>query len=220
MDQKLLKTATLLYVEDEADVREQTALAIEDFFHRVLVAADASEAIALAKEHKIDLLVTDLLMPQMNGLELIAALKKEHTPLPCIITTAHTDTHFLLEAIDLGVEGYVLKPLNIQSLLESAHKALLPIHQSRQLGHYRDLIETLGLLVGGRKIDILQHIINNLDEESCFHGSYGDIMAAIDVSKPTVIRLFRDLIEAGALERIKNGLYRFKSEGLTRPQAG
>ncbi len=203
-------------MEDEADVREQTTLILEDYFHRVIAASDTPSALKAAQKVPPDLLITDLLMPGENGLALIAKVRSLYGNLPSLITTAHTDTHYLLEAIELGVDGYILKPLNIQNLLESAHKALLPIHQSRELAHYRDLINTLGLLVGGRKIDILQHIINHLDEEGCFHGSYSDIMAAIDVSKPTVIKVFRDLMEAGALERIKNGLYRFKSEGLTR----
>jgi CheY-like chemotaxis protein len=206
-------------VEDEADVREQTTLILEDFFHQVIAVADGPSALAAAQKTRPDLLITDLLMPGQNGLELIAAMKSGiAAKLPCLITTAHTDTHYLLEAIELGVDGYILKPLSAQSLLESAHKALLPIHQSRELNHYRNLINALGLLVGGRKIDILQHLINHLDDQNYFHGSYSDIMAAVDVSKPTVIKLFRDLMEAGALERVKNGLYHFKSEALTRPK--
>lgn len=206
----------MLYVEDEKDVRDQTALILRDFFGEVLVAEEGKEALRLFKAHRVDAIVTDILMPGMNGLELIKNLRELSTrDVPTLITTAFTDTEYLLEAIRQGVDGYILKPINVQELIASIHKALLPVVQSRELGHYRDLINALGLLLGGKKIEILQFLINHLDEENLFHGSYGDIMEAIDVSKPTVIRLFKDLIDAGALERVKNGLYRFKSGALT-----
>lgn len=203
-------------MEDEKDVREQTALILRDFFGRVLEAEDGKTALKLLETHTVDAVVTDILMPGMTGLELIRAVRERITrPLPTLITTAFTDTDYLMEAIRLGVDGYILKPIDVQELLGSIYKALLPVMQSRELGHYRDLINALGLLLGGKKIEILQYLINHLDADNLFHGSYGDIMEAIDVSKPTVIRLFKDLIDAGALERVKNGLYRFKSGALT-----
>lgn len=203
-------------MEDEADVRQQTALILRDFFETVLEAEDGPSALALLQNHAVDIVVTDILMPGMDGLTLIGEIRQRVLrPLPMLITTAFTDTRYLLEAIRLGVDGYILKPIHIQELLQAIHKALLPVIQSRELGHYRDLINALGLLVGGKKIEILQYLINHLDSDNLFHGSYGDIMAAIDVSKPTVIKLFKDLIDAGAIERVKNGLYRFKSGALT-----
>jgi Mn-dependent DtxR family transcriptional regulator len=73
------------------------------------------------------------------------------------------------------------------------------------------MVEALSILVGGKKIEILKYIINHLDQEHIFYGSYQDIMDDIGVSKPTVVNMFKQLIQAGVLEKIKNKVYRFQN---------
>ena len=215
MDLNSLKDIELLYVEDDKDVLGQTKLILDDFVKNVSVASNGEEALELLKEKKFDIIVADINMPKMNGIEMIKAIKQDmQIDIPCIITTAHTDTEYLLDAINLKVDGYIVKPINIKDLINTIYNVMLPIIQKKQIEGCAHVVESLSALVGGKKIEILQFIINNLDEEKIFYGSYQDIMEALDVSKPTVVNMFKQLISAGILEKIKNKVYRFKRADL------
>ncbi len=215
MDLNSLKNLELLYVEDDADVMNQTKLILDDFVKTVHVAKDGEEGLEKALALPIDIIVVDINMPRMNGIEMIKAVKKEHgKDIPCIITTAHTDTEYLIDAINLKVDGYIIKPINIKDLINSIYTVMLPILQKKEIEGCSHVVDSLAALVGGKKIEILKFIIDNLDDEKIFHGSYQDIMESLDVSKPTVVNMFKQLIGAGILEKIKNKVYKFKRKDL------
>jgi len=215
VDLNSLKNLELLYVEDDADVMNQTKIILDDFVKVVHTARDGEEGLEIALRENIDIVVADINMPKMNGIEMIKALKTEHEKkISCIITTAHTDTEFLIDAINLKVDGYIIKPINIKDLINSIYTVMLPIIQKKEIEGCAHVVESLAALVGGKKIEILKFIIDNLDEEKVFYGSYQDIMEALDVSKPTVVNMFKQLIGAGILEKVKNKVYRFKRVDL------
>jgi YesN/AraC family two-component response regulator len=213
VDLNSLKNLELLYVEDDIDVMNQTKLILDDFVKVVHTAKDGEEGLEVALRENIDIIVADINMPKMNGIDMIKALKEEKD-IPCIITTAHTDTEFLIDAINLKVDGYIIKPINIKDLINSIYTVMLPILQKKEIEGCAHVVESLAALVGGKKIEILKFIIDNLDEEKVFHGSYQDIMEALDVSKPTVVNMFKQLIGAGILEKVKNKVYKFKRQDL------
>ncbi len=217
MDLNSLKNLELLYVEDDVDVMNQTKLILDDFVKTVHTASNGEEGLEIALNKNIDIIVADINMPVMNGIEMIKKLKKEHEKnIPCIITTAHTDTEYLIDAINLKVDGYIIKPINIKDLINSIYTVMLPIIQKKEIEGCAHVVDSLAALVGGKKIEILKYIIDNLDEENVFHGSYQDIMEALDVSKPTVVNMFKQLIGAGILEKIKNKVYKFKRQDLIK----
>lgn len=217
MDLNALKDLEVLYVEDEQDVLTQTKLILDDFVKEVHTAANGEDALEIVKNKPIDIIVTDILMPKMNGIEMLKKLNEEcEKEIPAIITTAHTETEYLLDAISLKVDGYILKPINIKDLINAIYKTMLPIIQKRELDGCSSVVESLSALVGGKKIEILKYIINNLDEENVFYGSYQDIMDNLNVSKPTVVNMFKNMIGSGVLEKIKNKIYRFKRTDFIR----
>ncbi len=215
MDLNSLKNLELLYIEDDVDVMNQTKLILDDFVKVVHTAVNGEEGLEKALSLPIDIIVVDINMPKMNGIDMIKSLKNDHEKnIPCIITTAHTDTEYLIDAINLKVDGYIIKPINIKDLINSVYTVMLPILQKKEIEGCAHVVESLSALVGGKKIEILKFIIENLDEEKIFHGSYQDIMEALDVSKPTVVNMFKQLIGAGILEKIKNKVYKFKRTDL------
>ncbi len=205
-----LKDCTVLYVEDELSVQNQTTMILNDFVGEVLVASDGEEGLELALQKDVDLIITDIIMPKINGIEMLKKLKYEHKrDIPSIITTAYTDTEYLLDAIKLRVEGFIMKPINIRELINGIYAIMLPRLQEKELRGCAYIIEGLAALIGGKKIEILRYIINHLDENDIFHGSYQEIMDEVGVSKPTVVQMFKQLIKAGILEKLKNKMYRF-----------
>ncbi len=200
MDLNNLKDIEILYVEDDLDVLNQTKLILDDFVKEVHTATNGEEGIKVALEKPIDIIVTDINMPQMNGIEMIKKLKEEHKKdIPCIITTAHTDTEYLLDAISLKVDGYIVKPINIKDLINTIYNVMLPKLQKKELEGCAHVVDVLAALIGGKKIEILKFIIDNLDEDNVFYGSYHDIITELNVSKPTVVNMFKQLISAGIL---------------------
>lgn len=212
MDLNCLKDCVVLYVEDEVSVQNQTKLILDDFVKKVIIASNGEEGLEIALNNHIDVIVTDIMMPQMNGIEMLKALKEENNKnIPAIITTAFTETEYLMEAIKLKVDGYITKPINIKDLINSIYTIMLPKVQKEELQGCSYMVDALSILVGGKKIEILKYIINHLDSEHIFYGSYQDIMENIGVSKPTVVNMFKQLIQAGVLEKIKNKVYRFQN---------
>lgn len=115
---KELKTITVLYVEDEELIRNQISNMFTNLFKDVYVAKDGFEALELYKQQKdnIDVIISDINMPNMTGLELAEELQKLCNEVPIILTTAHTDEEFLLRSFELSISKYVTKPLKIKEL--------------------------------------------------------------------------------------------------------
>lgn len=210
MNLDALSKLTILYAEDDNDTANLTSLILEDYVERLLIAKNGQEALNLFKLHKVDLVITDILMPKMNGIELIDAIRTSstHPNVPVIITTAHTETKYLLDAIRLRVDGYILKPINVEELLHALDKAILPFLQADEIASKNLLINAISTFVGGKKIAIIQFLLSHCDEDNIFYGSYEDIIAHLNVSKPTIVKTFKQLIDTGILIKIKNKVYK------------
>ncbi len=215
MDFNSLKDCVILYVEDEKSVQMQTQMILKDFVKEVHLASNGEEGIKIALERPIDIIVTDILMPGMNGIEMLKKLKNEHNlTIPTIITTAFTETEHLMDAITLKVDGFIMKPVNIKDLISHMYTIMLPRLHTKEMQGCSFIIEGLAALIGGKKIEILRYIINHLDEDKIFNGSYQEIIDNIGVSKPTVVHMFQQLLKVGILEKVKNKMYRFKNTKL------
>ncbi len=102
MDLNCLKDCVILYVEDEQSVQNQTKMILDDFVKEVRIASDGEEGLKMALEEDIDIIVTDIMMPHKNGIDMLKELKEVHkVEIPAIITTAFTETNYLMEAIKL-----------------------------------------------------------------------------------------------------------------------
>ncbi len=116
------KSLTILYVEDEDDVREGYARALQRVSTKLITAQDGKIGLALYKEHLPDIVVSDIKMPNMNGIEMVKEIRNINPQTNIIFTSAHSESAYLLEAIELQVEGYLLKPVQKKSLIELIKK--------------------------------------------------------------------------------------------------
>ena len=110
---------TLLYVEDEAPIRMVTKMFLEPYFKEVFEAQDGEEAFQIYQEEKPNVIITDIEMPKMNGLELCKRIRENDRETPIIITTAYTSVEYLLEAVSLNLIKYLGKPLKEEALFEA-----------------------------------------------------------------------------------------------------
>ncbi|MFV0561850.1 EAL domain-containing protein [Malaciobacter mytili] len=167
----ILKNITILYAEDEASLREITLNILKGFTKKQFVAKDGREGLELFKENEeeIDLIITDVNMPHMNGLEMIKEIKQLNPNIPIIVATAFSNTEYLLEAIDIGVDKYVLKPIDIKKLLQTMSQSLL-YHELKDL-----------------YIDKLTHLPNRNRLKKDLAQTTEDLMALINIDKFSTI---------------------------------
>ena len=118
---------TLLYAEDDLQSRKNYAFVLEEYFSKVYLAEDGREALDLYHEKKPDVLLLDISMPFINGLDVAKAIRTTNKSIPIIMLTAHADQKKLLAAIPLGLSKYLLKPINDKSLIEAVLKVIREI---------------------------------------------------------------------------------------------
>jgi two-component system, cell cycle response regulator len=135
MNKEILKNISILYVEDESDVREFTSKLLASLLKNVFAAENGQEGLDLYKENinNIDLIVTDINMPKMNGITMCEKIRELNKEIPIVVTSAHNDTSFLKKAIDVGVSTYAMKPIDLYQLIESITKAIEPIFLKKEL---------------------------------------------------------------------------------------
>lgn len=125
----ILDRLTVLYVEDDEEIRIELRLFLEKRVGRLILAADGLEGLQRFEEMRPDLVITDIRMPNMDGLSMSEAIRRLAPEIPIIVTTAYNDESFFLRAIETGVDHYVLKPVDSRILLESMHKCARVVWQ-------------------------------------------------------------------------------------------
>ena len=110
---------TLLFVEDESMIRRIAVSFLRPYFLEIHEAEDGVEALELYNKHKPDLIITDIEMPNMDGITLCKEIRKVDKITPIVITTAYTNTEYLLEAVSLNLIKYLVKPIEEEPLFES-----------------------------------------------------------------------------------------------------
>lgn len=129
----LSNSLSILYVEDDADVRAQFTHMLGKIAGTLHVACDGAEGMEMFGREKPDLVVSDIMMPVMDGLEMAEKIRAESPDTPIIMTTAFNDAKYLLRAIAIGVDGYVLKPVDYHVLRRTIEKSLRVLFSQREL---------------------------------------------------------------------------------------
>ena len=162
MNKAILSKTTILYAEDETDVREFTGRTLSSITKKVYLAKDGQEGLDIYKQHDdIDLIITDINMPRMNGLEMCAAIKKLNKDIPIVVTSAYNDPAFLKQAIDIGVCEYSSKPIDLYLLLDAVVKSVEPIFLKKELSIVQDNLQDK-IIESNKNISTILDAQNNL----------------------------------------------------------
>lgn len=123
------KTIKILYVEDDDIARENGVEYLENYFENIYEASDALLALKLYEKYQPDIIITDIQMPKLNGLEFVQRIRQTDSKTQVIIISAFSDKDYLLKAIELKLVKYLIKPVNEKSLDEALHLCLDSIEQ-------------------------------------------------------------------------------------------
>ena len=105
------KNIKILYVEDDEIARENGIEYLQNFFEQIYEASDAIKALQLYEKYQPDIIITDIQMPKLNGLEFVKRIRQKDKKTQIIIITAFCDKDYLLKAIELGLVKYLVKPV-------------------------------------------------------------------------------------------------------------
>lgn len=211
---EILKDFNILYLEDDESLLKHTKDALEDFVANIYGVKTTVEAMKILLEKRVDVIISDIQLENENGINFLKYIKSKNINIPSILTTAHTDTNYLIEAIKLKVENYLIKPINIDELLNSLYDVILPKIQEKEIKKNSNIIKTIGAITDSKQVEIIKYIFNNLDEKQQFYASYSEIMDKFSISKPTLIKLFKDLADKNILIKIAHKTYQFDEKSL------
>lgn len=113
------KNIKILYVEDDDIARENALEYLESFFEIVYEASNAIQALQIYEKYKPDIIITDIQMPKLNGLEFVKRIRQKDKKTQVIVITAFYDKEYLLKAIELQLVKYLIKPVKQEELDES-----------------------------------------------------------------------------------------------------
>ena len=127
--ESLAHDLTLLYVEDNLGIQKLATKVFEKFFTNIVLANDGEEGLRLFKEHNPEIIVTDIQMPNMSGLEMLKKIRELNFDTKVIITSAYDDKENLFDAIEVGVSQYLKKPISVDTLVTSLLKIVKGLKQ-------------------------------------------------------------------------------------------
>lgn len=211
-DFNILHEFNLLYLEDDDSLLKQTSDVLEDFVKNVFGVKTSQEAMQVLENESVDIIISDILLENENGIDFLRKLKQDnHVNIPTILTTAHTDTQYLLDGINLKVEKYIVKPINLKELLNTLHDIALILIQDREMENNSHIIKTISAITDSKQVEVIKYMMENLNERNELFAGYSDIMEKVSISKPTLIKLFKELSEKNILVKVAHKTYKFNS---------
>lgn len=145
-----LKDLSILYVEDETLIRQNAVEYLSRYCHKVYEAKDGIEGLEMFNSFKPDIIISDINMPRLDGLAFATKVRELDKNTPIIIATAHTQTEYLLKAVELQLIKYLVKPITSEKLNIALNMACDILSQETQYfikldtyTHYDALNKTL-----------------------------------------------------------------------------
>ncbi len=122
--EELIRGLKVLYVEDNLGTRELMREYLQDIFGEIFIASDGREGFEVFKKEKLDIIITDISMQDFDGLEMVEKIRAVNDDIPIFIVSAYDNSDFLIKSIKLGVDGYLIKPLDIDSFREGINRVV------------------------------------------------------------------------------------------------
>lgn len=206
-DKEFLKTLTVMYVEDDENIRNSLSSILKKIFGEVVICNDGNDGVNQFKYYtqergsKIHAIISDINMPNLNGIEMVREIRALDDEIPIVFTTAHGESNYLMEAIKLKVSYYALKPINTTELLQNVsklctieHNKILIAKKEKQLSQYMDIMHEITSIF---KTD-LDGNITEANSLLCDISKYSQdelISSNIDMllHKESVLQSFKDL---------------------------
>jgi two-component system, response regulator YesN len=140
----MLNTKTILIVDDEPRTRQGLKKTLDTWAngqYQINTASNGEEAIELMKQHKVHILITDIHMPEITGLQLLKIAKEQNIYPVIIVISAYSEFEYAQEALRLGVINYLLKPISKKALIEAVEDAVKAVEKQERAGMIEKVVD-------------------------------------------------------------------------------
>jgi len=221
-----LKNMSILYVEDDEETSQIMYSTLSLLSNNIHLAKNGMDALNLYHISKPQLIISDIEMPQMTGIELIKEIRKVNSKIPIILLSAHTDAKYLLPAANLNIQSYLVKPIQSEKLREALYHIITLLDENNNL--YINLSDTLKYnktnleitsqdnqniklnLKEKKLIDLLilnqNKIVTYSEIENSVWDDYDEVMTSMALR--TIIKNLRKKISSNFIENISGQGYR------------
>ncbi len=196
---------TLLYVEDDIEILNNVTFLLENDFNKIYTAQDGEEALKLYYKYKPNIILSDINIPKINGLVLMEKIREDDANIPIVLITAHNENEILLNAIEIGVSAFIIKPFKMEALTSAINKAIdkkytndLAIHDSLTSLYDRTIFDkTIKKMIDtAKRYDtFFSYIMLDIDHFKVYNDTYGHVAgdkALKDISKVFIKHTNRD----------------------------
>jgi len=135
------KSLSALYVEDDSDIRDNYAKVFTEIFDSLDVAVDGQDGLEKFQSGDYDIIITDINMPRMNGIEMIRHIFEKNDEQVVIVTSAHDEAQYLLQLIELGIEKFLIKPVDFSRMITVLYRTCKRLIEQKELHEYQGRIE-------------------------------------------------------------------------------
>lgn len=173
-----MKEYTVLYIEDEPDVRKHIVEYLERYFKTIYVSDNCEDGLIIYKENNPDLILLDINLPGMSGIDFASFLRADDLKTRIIMTTAYTNKEFMIQAVELDLTRYLVKPVTGTDLFSALEKAIYELDKKKvKLNHVnlgegffyqldeKNIVRNKQLITLRKKeIDLLEFFINKKNQ--------------------------------------------------------
>ena len=182
-----MKNVSILIVEDENEFRQTLSVVISRQYKTVITAENGQIGLEKYREFQPDLIITDIQMPVLDGLSMVEELRKEDTKIPILVISAFNDTKNLMRAINVGVDRFLPKPIDITFLKRELQKSAEVVLNRKS----RVMLE--------QKMTILTQAILNSDDATCIYSKNGELVFFNDAFFKCFGKQISELLQKGDL---------------------
>ena len=178
IDNKLIlvysRNLNILYVEDDEQLRDATASIFKNYFANVDIAIDGKNALAKYEQYYkennkyYDLIISDINMPIMNGVEFASIVLEENYEQAIIFITAHNEVEYLQKSIDLGINGFITKPIKMEQLKKILFKVVQAVYDRKTSALHYEVIEKFNIELESKNkvLEKSLRVLNTIIEKS------------------------------------------------------
>ena len=170
---KIASSLSLLYVEDEENIAKTAINYFSKIFNKVTYAENGKKGLETYKQDNFDIVITDINMPEMNGLELARKIKEVNEKQNIIFITAYSEDRILLESIKIGIEGYLIKPIDFKKVNELLYKICMNIRNSNE----KDI-----------NIEQQRCLMNHISQKNTLLKQYTDVIDKVAIVSKTDLK--------------------------------
>ena len=221
----IIKNKTILFADDDIDFSEIISSILEMIAQSVIVAKNGKEAFDLYEKHQPDIIITDINMPIMTGIDFIKRVREIDANIPIVVLTAHTDTSYLLDAVKLMLTDYVIKPIEIKKLLNVLELCCKYLTSKTQIKlksgafyniHTKEFSKDSKIIsLGAKEVNLVHTLISNPNKtfsqleiaNSVWHNNY-----VSEGALKTIISKIRSKIGKENIKTIKGMGYKIEIE--------